>query len=465
MNDATNPPTTSPTMPRHAAARLGDGLVTAPVSGRHRAPRPTTKPAPQLPCDCPDFRTSRRSFLQGLTAIAGTTVLSSLVGTTFTQAAFADTPGPQNVLIVLSLRGGADGLSLVVPHGDRDYYRARPTLGIPASKLLASDEMFGLHPRFAPVLPLWQQGKMAAVHAVGLPQPNRSHFAAIEEVEDATPGSPQRTGWLNRLIGLNDHSEITEAVEMGSMMVPMSLFGDEPVLSVRKIDEMVVPGPGDPEGMQRRLAALNLTWGKAGGPLGRGARAALDVSDTFKDIVGGPTKPQHGAVYPKGELGDTLAETARLIRADLGAIVITVDYGTWDMHADLGTLEWGSMIGMVDELGHAISAFFTDLGDVGSRVTMVTVTEFGRRVQENASRGLDHGYGNVMLLAGAGVRGGKYYGSWPGLAAGRLVDGDLAVTRDYRSVLTEVVRSRFGYDTSKVFPDFKPEKIGVMLGA
>jgi uncharacterized protein (DUF1501 family) len=418
-------------------------------------------------CGCAEFRTSRRSFLQGLTAMAGASVVSSLIGTTFTQAAFADTPSAgSNVLVVLSLRGGADGLSLVVPHGDPGYAAARPTLAIPASSLIATDDMFGLHPRFAPLLPMWKQGKLAAVHAVGLPQPNRSHFSAVEEVEDADPGSKTRTGWLNRLIGLDGITEATEGSQVGTPLVPTSLFGPEPVLAVRQLDDMTVPGPKDnPVAMRRRLQSLETVWDDAAGPLGRGARSALEVSATFEALDGVPEDPQHGARYPKGDFGQALAQAARLIRADLGTRVVTIDSGTWDMHSNLGTLEWGQMIMMVDQLAQGIQAFFTDLGDIGTRVTMVTISEFGRRVAENASKGVDHGYGNVMLAAGAGVRGGRYYGSWPGLAAGSLIDGDLAVTRDYRSVLSEVVRTRFDADASKVFPDFRPERIGVMLGA
>jgi uncharacterized protein (DUF1501 family) len=153
-----------------------------------------------------------------------------------------------------------------------------------------------------------------------------------------------------------------------------------------------------------------------------------------------------------------------MIRADVGAEVITVDHGTWDMHAGVGTLEHGSMRVMVSEFARAVAAFFTDLGDLGTNVTLVTVSEFGRRVAENASHGLDHGYGNVMLVAGAGVRGGRYYGQWPGLGEKSLIDGDLAVTRDYRSVFGEILRARFDADLSKVFPGFQPEKIGVMQG-
>ena len=411
-------------------------------------------------CGCPDFQTSRRTFLKGLTA-AGAGVLSSVTGTAFTQVAFGAVG--QNVLVVLSLRGGADGLSLVVPYGDPAYLAARPKLAIPAGQLLATDGFFGLHPRFAPLLPMWLSGKLAAVQAVGLPAPNRSHFVAMEEVEDADPGSSERRGWLNRMVGLNASASPLEAVQLGSAMVPGSLYGPTPVLAVADLDDMSVAGRDDPDGKARRQASLHAAWYPAKGVLGRGGRSALSTAATFEGIAGQPTAPANGAVYPRGDLGTALAETARLIRADVGAQIITVDYGNWDMHAGLGTLDWGAMITMVDELARALLAFFVDLGALGSRVTLATLTEFGRRVAENASVGLDHGYGQAMLLAGAGVKGGQVYGQWPGLGAANLVDGDLRVTRDYRSVLTEVLRARFAVDTSQVFPGFRPEPIGAMV--
>lgn len=412
-------------------------------------------------CGCPDFHSSRRAFLQGAFALAGAGVLTSVTGSAFTQVALAETGAARNVLVVLSLRGGADGLSLVVPHGDPHYLAARDGLALPAGRLLAADDMFGLHPNFKPLLPMWEAGQLAAVHAVGLPQPNRSHFAAMEEIEDADPGSEIRRGWLNRLIGLNEPRSSLEAVQMGSPLVPVSLYGTEPVLAVADIDDMQVAGPDDPEAYQRRVTSLEQVWGPAEGVLGRGGRSAIDVSEILAGVADSPGGADDPA-YPPGDLGGALAQTVRLIRADVGTEVVAVDYGSWDMHAGLGDLDGGLMLTAVDELSQALRAFFTDLGTLGSRVTVVTVTEFGRRVTPNASRGLDHGFASVMLVAGAGVRGGRYYGQWPGLGAGSLVDGDLAVTRDFRSVLAEVVRSRFDADVSKVFPDFRPEQIGVM---
>jgi len=378
--------------------------------------------------------------------------------------ALASTTRPvANVVVVLSLRGGADGLSLVVPYGDPDYLTARDGMTIAQGKLLVPDEMFGLHPNFAPLTSMWNTGQLAAVHSVGLEKPNRSHFEAMELVEDADPGSELRRGWLNRLIGLDELQSPLEGVQMGSPLVPVSLYGDEPVLAVADLDDMALAGPEDPGGAARRRAAMEQTWNGVRTPLGRGARSALDVSQTLDAVPQTPDPPRGEEAYPLGDLGRALAETARLIRADVGVEVVAVDYGAWDMHAGLGDLAGGSMLDAVTELSQALRAFFADLGELGSSVTVVTVTEFGRRVMPNASRGLDHGYGSVMLLAGAGVRGGRYYcNRWPGLEKRSLVDGDLDVTLDYRSVLAEVVQSRFDADASKVFPGFDPVKVGVM---
>ena len=425
----------------------------------------TTTRHPNPAASCCDFDRSRRNFLRNLGLLAGVGVITSTTGASFMQAAFASTGAASNVLLVLSLRGGADGLSLVVPHGDIAYAAARPKLAVPSSTLLARDAMFGLHPKFAPLMPMWTAGSFAAVNAVGLAAPNRSHFAAMEAIEDADAGSVERRGWLNRLVGLDQVESSVEGAQIGSAIVPTSLYGASPVLAMADIDDMSLPGRDSSTGHARRVASLTEAWAEDSTSLGRGARAALDMSDVFADVAGQPSEPLNGAVYPGGDLGKSLGDAARLVRADIGAEVITVDAGAWDMHVGVGGVDAGLLTTAVEELALALNAFFTDLGSLGSRVTVVTISEFGRRVAENASNGLDHGWGNVMLLLGAGVRGGRYHGTWPGLGDGKLVDGDLAVTNDYRSVLAEVVSSRFGADVSKVFPGFRPTPIGAMAAA
>jgi uncharacterized protein (DUF1501 family) len=356
--------------------------------------------------------------------------------------------------VLLSLRGAADGLSLVVPHGDPAYYTARPRIGVPHTALLAPDAMFGLHPALEPLLPMWQAGTLAAVHATGMATPNRSHFAAMEAIEDAAPGSTERNGWLNRLLGELPGASPLQGTAMGNQ-VPTSLFGTNPAFVVDRVDQAKVAGT-DEDG--RRLLALRHAWA-GNGRMGQAVRDAIAGAETFgaaRDLPAGtPTVP-----YPTTDLGKALSDVSRIVRSGVGAEVITVDQGDWDMHTDLGTLEWGDLRRNAGDLAASVAAFFADLGPAAERVTLVTLSEFGRRVKENDDYGTDHGFGNVMFVAGAGVRGGRYYGSWPGLTDS--LDADLLVTTDYRSVLTEVVTRRFGVSVAQVFPGFAPQPVGVM---
>ena len=417
-------------------------------------------------CGCPDYdqaRTalSRRALLGG-TALAGGAIAlgPGLAGSgprayavTGRQASRLANP-LGSVLVLLSLRGAADGLSLVVPHGDPAYYAARPRIGVPRDALLEADAMFGLHPALAPLLPMWHAGTLAAVHATGMPTPNRSHFAAMEAIEDAAPGSTERNGWLNRLLGELPGTSPLQGTAMGNQ-VPTSLLGAQPAFVVGRVDQAKVAGTDD-DG--RRLAALTHAW-KGSGLMGQAVRDAISGAQSFgaaRDLPAGtPT-----TAYPSSQLGKALSDVSRIVRSGVGAEVITVDQGDWDMHTDLGTLEWGEMKRNAGDLAASIAAFFSDLGPAADRVTLVTLSEFGRRVKENDDYGTDHGFGNVMFVAGAGVRGGRYLGSWPGLADS--LDADLLVTTDYRSVLTEVVTRRFGVSVAQVFPGFAPQAVGVM---
>jgi len=407
---------------------------------------------------CSEFAAlSRRGFLTGTAALVGT---STLFGSTLlTVSASAATPA-RSTMVVLSLRGAADGLSLVVPHADPLYYQARPRIAIPAGTLLAKDSTFGLHPNLAPLVPLWNAGKLAAVQATGLPAPNRSHFAAMEEVEDADPGSSARVGWLNRLIGIDGDASPLQAFSVGGGVAPTSLTGPEPFLSAGSVDDMEIAGDDkwDPEG--RRLRSLHTLWDHAPSVLTGAMASTFRANSDFQPVRDTPANPGNGADYGSSDLGEALQTAARVIKGDVGVEVITLDHGDWDMHTDLGTLAWGRMDRLTTELANALAGFFTDLGALGDRVTVVVLSEFGRRVQENANYGLDHGYGNVMFLLGAGVKGGQYYGTWPGLT--NDLDSDLLVTTDYRSVLAEVVSTRFGVSTASVFPQFQPSMLGLM---
>lgn len=403
---------------------------------------------------------SRRTILRGAAAVGGLGVATSMFGGTFVQASYGATRQAGNVLVLLSLRGAADGLSLVVPHSDPAYYAARPRIAVPAASLLAKDPTFGLHPQLAPLLPLWESGRIAAVHATGLAVPNRSHFAAMEELEDADPGSSARVGWINRLIGQDDYTNPLQAVGMGMTVPITALYGPEPTVSAPSVDGLGLAGDdGDTEG--RRRSSLAKIWSAAPGPLGDGARAALTATAEFGPVRATSETPSNGADYPDNDLGQAMHAAARIIKGNVGTDVIAVDHdGGWDMHTDLGTLGWGRMIGSASELATSLAAFFADLGAEAEKVTVVAVSEFGRRVKENANYGLDHGHGNVMLVLGGGVKGG-YHGRMPALE--NSADADLPVTTDYRSVLSEVVTKRLGASSAAVFPGFTPEPVGALL--
>ena len=405
-------------------------------------------------CGCP---VSRRKLL----AAGAAGVFAGLVGEQLsTQLAFASPSYGGDVFVLLSLRGGFDGLSAVVPAGDPAYYAARPGIAVPKSQLIGGDAYFGLNPALAPLLPYWQAGTFGAVQAVGQPAPNRSHFSAMEELERAAPGTTVRTGWLDRMMGGLGADGPFGAVSVGSAMPARVLAGPSPDLGLTAVDDFVLSGEDRTRPMAATMAALY-----AGAPPALAATTAMTTSAlaTTAKLKAAGYPPANGAVYPDTELGKALKDVARLIKADVGLMSACVDSGDWDMHENLGTAAPGKrMYDHLTDLASALAAFAQDLGPAGlGRVTLVTISEFGRRTVENGNHGLDHGWGNMMLVLGAGVRGGRYYGTWPGLTTG--ADGDLSVTTDYRQVLGEVVHKRFAdKDVTQVFPGLPYAPLGVM---
>ena len=404
---------------------------------------------------------SRRRFLGGVAAAGAASVTTSLFGEAVQQASYGAEPGG-NVMVVLSFRGGIDGLGIVVPHGDPGYYAARPVIAVPRSELIAQDAMFGLHPALAPLEWLWAGGELAAVHATGMGgNPSRSHFAAMEEIEDAAPGSALRQGWVNRMVPLDGRA--VDALHIGDSTPPTLVLGPSPTLAVPALDEVGLTGTENGWGPRRRRQ-LETTWGGETGPLGRVARSALSAVDTLAPVTAGGAAPAvaYPTDAPAAGLAAALKDTARLVKADIGTEVVSVDFGGWDLHDGYGTVGSGNMQAQIGAFAASLDAFLRDLGALRSKVTVVTISEFGRRTVENGNNGLDHGWGNMMLVLGAGVRGGRYYGTWPGLTTG--VDGDLAVTTDYRQVLGEVVHRRFAdKDVTQVFPALSYAPLGVMV--
>jgi uncharacterized protein (DUF1501 family) len=414
-------------------------------------------------CGCAENNRLTRRRLLGRTLAAGAgAALAGLVGEGLsTQLAFADATYTGDTLVVLSLRGGFDGLSAIAPIGDPDYYRARPTIAVPKSQVIAGDGAFGLHPGLAPLLPMWTSGNLAAVHAVGQPNPTRSHFAAMEAMENAAPGTSVRSGWLDRMLGVTGAAGPLAGISLGNAMPARLFAGPAPAVSMDGIDDFTLAG----ESAKRPMAAA-LRSMYAGAPdllaaPARAADAALTATNALRAAAYSPTG---GALYPATPLGTALRDVARLVKAKVGLAAAAVDSGNWDMHEGLGTAVKGQrMYDNLTEVALALAAFAADLGPAGmAGVTLVTISEFGRRVQENASRGVDHGHGNAMLLMGGGIRGGKVYGTWPGVSAGALVDGDLAATTDYRAVIGELLQKRCGFgDLSGVFPGVTPGSFGL----
>lgn len=422
---------------------------------------------------------SRRTVLKAGLVAAGAACCSGLVGPGgSTRLAFAAagtagaagmsgsadaTPYDGDVLVVLSLRGGFDGLSAVVPGADPDYRRARPTIRVPTAALAPLDATFGLHPALAPLLPLWTAGVLGVVHAVGMADPTRSHFDAQERMEQAAPGTSTRTGWLDRLLGAPAGQTPFQAVQVGAPTLPESLAGPAVALSMRSLGDFRLAGR---DWMGPRLpAALRALHAEADPRVARSASATLATVETAAALAATPAGSGYPVDGPGQELGAALRDVARIVRGRVGLRAATVDLGDWDMHADLGTVDRGRLTPQLDGLARAVAAFAADLGPDLARVTLVTLSEFGRRVEENGSGGADHGHGNAMLMLGGGVVGGRVHGRWPGLSPAALVDGDLAGTTDYRDVLGEILQRRCGVgDLTPVFPGLRPAPLGLVRG-
>jgi uncharacterized protein (DUF1501 family) len=417
---------------------------------------------PVAPCGCPEdtkARLSRRSLLRMAGGVAG----GAFVASTLTEArlAFSAPAAATDTLVILSLRGGMDGLSVVVPAGDKAYLARRPGIGIPMSQLHQIDSMFGLHPAMAPLFPLWDAGKVAAVHAVGQASPTRSHFEAMDEMERAAPDSSLRTGWIDRTLGAMPGGNGFEGTQVGSPDLPHSMVGPNPKFALNSIADVKLAVGDDIVGLQ--------SWKNAAAKLHAGARpevsqplaAAFGAVSSMRAIP--QTKDLKTLGYPDGGLGAALHDVARLVKANVGLRVATVDFGNWDMHSGLGRSDNGWMHDQLTQLSGAMAAFATELGPDLGKVTLVTLSEFGRRVEENGSGGLDHGHGNAVLVLGGNVVGKKVYGRWPGLADNQLVDGDLAGTTDYRAVLSEVLNRRLGVAAAQtVFPRFAQSPLGIV---
>src|SRR5580658_10519532 len=412
---------------------------------------------------------TRRIFLRNSAlAVVGTAAVPSFL----TRAAFGavDTGGRTKRLVVIFQRGAADGLNIVVPYAEPQYYAMRPSINLPRKSVLQLDGRFGLHPSLAAFQPLWQQGHLAIVHAAGSPDTTRSHFDAQDFMETGTPGvKATEDGWLNR--SLRDLPSIAtpaspfRAIALGPSL-PRILSGNEPAVAMNNINDFSVGGKSLKP--SPAATAFEAMYDHSSDAVLHGTgEETFDAVKMLKTADPGKYTPAPNANYPKGRFGDSLRQLAQLIKANLGVQVAFADIGGWDHHVNEGAAE-GQLANMLGDFSQSIAAFWNDLGDLGEDTVVVTLSEFGRTARENGNRGTDHGHANVMFVLGGPVKGGKVYGRWPGLDQSQLYEGrDLALTTDFRQVIGEAVARHMGNkNLADVFPgyDNQPGKFLRLLG-
>lgn len=418
---------------------------------------------------------NRRNFIHSALASSAGMVAEKMVSgwvnvprtanTPTTRLVFApeNTPPRSDVLVCIFQRGGMDGLNAVIPYGEaKNYYDQRPSLGVqePSNNsqpaIIDLDGFFGLNPSLASLKNLWDAQALAVVHACGSPDPTHSHFDAMDYMERGTPGEKQiPTGWLARhlqTVALRNQSPF-RAVGLGTML-PASLRGPISATALDSITNFHLGGQKRDAQIvhfQESLARLYAVDGM----LDEDAAVTFQAMAMLEKMNPQGYAPENGASYPEGDFGQALKEVAELIKANVGLEIATIDLGGWDTHVEEGAVQ-GRMPRLLTELADGMAAFYADLGDAFQQVTLVTMSEFGRRVKENANGGTDHGHGNVMFIASGSITTSKVYGKWPGLAPEQLVSpGDLQVTTDYRTVLAELLMKRAGNpQVDEVFPEF-----------
>lgn len=424
------------------------------------------------------MKTTRRLFLKsGAIALASVGVVPAFGPDFLRRAVWADDARGTNskrrkTLVCVFLRGAVDGLSVVVPHGDANYYNLR-SVGAGGIALARSgqegvvdlDGHFGLHPALAMLKPIYDQGHFGAIHAVGSPNPTRSHFDAQDYMESAMPGNKgARTGWLTRVLEAcpEDARGSNGKISTVSLtaQVPRSLDGDSGALAIPNLATFGIGG----DGRAMNLGAMGdtsggfeaLYAGAVGDVLHGAGQETFDAVKTLNGLNAANYRPTNGASYGRSGIGASLQQIAQLVKADVGLEVAFAEAGGWDTHLGQGGAQ-GNLARRLGDLGQALAAFYLDLGDHMGDVTVLTMSEFGRTARQNGDGGTDHGHGTVFLTLGGQVAGGRVLGEWPSLAPEALFENrDLAVTTDFRRVFGEVAQKQLGVaNLEAVFPDFK----------
>jgi len=407
-------------------------------------------------------RLSRRGFL-GTTAAAGAVSLSNVA---FGSGRGSDRE--RDVLVVIFLRGGMDGLSAVVPYGDPDLYTARPSLAISppgqSDGAIDLDGFFGFAPACAPLMDAYQRGDLALVHATGSTDPSRSHFTAQRHMETGAPNLGYlgiTDGWIGR--HLQTISPMGRGVLRGlavQSILPRSMVGGPAVLPIREPDNFRFPG--DPALSAALRGVMEGVYSSADEPLRGAANSSFGAIDLLGTVDFDNYQPQNGAVYPPDEFGEALVSTAAMIKADIGLEVVELEIGGWDHHSNMGPVS-GILADKLANLSEGLAAFHADMEAELGKVTLVVMSEFGRRVAENGSAGTDHGHGGTMFVLGGNLNGGQVHSQWPGLDPASLGNGDLPITIDYRDVLGEILELRLGSAAlTQIFPEHTPQFPGIV---
>jgi uncharacterized protein (DUF1501 family) len=405
-------------------------------------------------------------FLKGSAlAMFGVGSMPAWLSRSLYAAESADTR--KKILVAIFQRGAVDGLNMVIPFGEQRYYDLRPSIAIPKpdgtpNSAVDLDGFFGLHPALAPLKPMFDARHLAIVDAVGSPDPTRSHFDAQDYMESGTPGyKGAPDGWLNRALAPQTGlASPLRAVSLGDTL-SRSLRGHNDAIAVRSLNDFQVHDT-------RGAASFESMYANSLDTMLHGTgKETFNAVKIMQSIQKQTYVPANGASYGNGGFGKSLQQIAQLIKANVGVEVAFADIGGWDTHVNEtgGQPTNGQLANNLAQFGQALAAFYQDLGDRMEDVTLVTMSEFGRTVKENGDRGTDHGHANVMFVLGGDVRGGKIYGDWPGLREEQLYEGrDLALTTDFRDVLSELVSRHLGNANLKsVFPGYENPKFRGLL--
>lgn len=419
----------------------------------------------------------RRFFLKSSGIAAASFGLMSVAPSFLHQFANAQTSalktGRKKVLITIFQRGAVDGLNMVVPYGESEYYNLRRSIAIPAAGktdgAINLDGFFGLHPSLGPFESLWKSKQMAIVHSAGSPTNTRSHFDAQDYMENGTPGRKGTPdGWLNRVLATSAKpgDSAFRGVAMAQQM-PRAILGKFPTIAMTNVADFTIKAGAFSKSVQGGFEDVYAQNSKDS--LGETGKETFEAVNFLKRANPAQFKPENGAQYPNTQFGRSLMQIAQLIKADIGLEIAFTDTPGlgWDTHLNQGGAR-GQLANLFRDFGAAISALVTDLGKRMDDVLILTMSEFGRTARQNGSNGTDHGHGNAMFVIGNSVKGGKVYADWKGLKNDQLNQGrDLAVTTDFRDVFGEVAMKHLGNrKLETVFPGYSitPKQFKGFLG-